>query len=212
MTNVTRWTPPEAPQRIELDDEGSYVFTEDEMDRLMPTAGAVIRAGRWDLHRAIVTYGGYRAVREMLARGPSYPRNAAISSSKAALRAAVREAQEEIGIDRRSMPKHLVSAFFFPGSAPERHAQAAATPNWGPQDLLDLGRTDIIRECNRRGGLQAAAQLLGLKISKARNKWEDIRPAAEEVWGYLLSSFGPTVPSDLPCPAAHYYKQEERIS
>lgn len=48
ITGRTTWEPPNLPQRIEMDDEGTYMVIEDEEDRVMPPrsklfAGVVTR-------------------------------------------------------------------------------------------------------------------------------------------------------------------------
>ena len=40
----------------------------------MPSAGSLIAAGRYDLHHAILAYGGYREVQARLDRRPAWPR------------------------------------------------------------------------------------------------------------------------------------------
>ena len=53
----------EAPcSQVALDDEGSFMLVEDELDRVMPSRRAVMDAGRYDLHHAIQYHGGYTQV------------------------------------------------------------------------------------------------------------------------------------------------------
>lgn len=63
ITGRTQWVRPEAPTKIPLDDDGTILFAEDERDRVMPSRSTVMSAGRYDLHHAIQSHGGYRAVR-----------------------------------------------------------------------------------------------------------------------------------------------------
>lgn len=69
-----RFGEPQAPLKLPLDDEGSFIWLEDEEDRVMPSESSVTSAGRYDLHHAILRNGGYRAVAELLDRRPSWPR------------------------------------------------------------------------------------------------------------------------------------------
>ena len=47
------------PMQIALDDDGSFMLVEDELDRVMPSRRLVMAAGRYDLHHAIQYHGGY---------------------------------------------------------------------------------------------------------------------------------------------------------
>jgi hypothetical protein len=38
----SQWHEPQPPQRIDLDDTGSFIVVEDEMDRVMPSKTSVI--------------------------------------------------------------------------------------------------------------------------------------------------------------------------
>ncbi len=48
--------------QIALDDDGSFMLVEDELDRVMPSRRSVMGAGRYDLHHAIQYHGGYTQV------------------------------------------------------------------------------------------------------------------------------------------------------
>lgn len=50
------------PEQIALDDDGSFMLVEDELDRVMPSRRLVMAAGRYDLHHAIQYHGGYTQV------------------------------------------------------------------------------------------------------------------------------------------------------
>ncbi|KAL4854923.1 Hexokinase-1 [Chlorella vulgaris] len=73
ITHRVSWEEPVLPQRIEIDDEGGYIMTEAEEDRVMPSRSAVHSAGRYDLHHAIMSHGGYLETGQELDRRPSWP-------------------------------------------------------------------------------------------------------------------------------------------
>lgn len=62
IINRRQWIKPQAPTRIPLDDEGTVLLAEDERDRVLPSHMELARAGRYDLHWAITSHGGYKAV------------------------------------------------------------------------------------------------------------------------------------------------------
>lgn len=62
VLRTTQWREPDAPERVSLDGGGTQLFLEDERSTVMPSRSAVQRAGRWDLHHAIMRHGGYRRV------------------------------------------------------------------------------------------------------------------------------------------------------
>lgn len=75
VTGKTRWEAPQSPQSIPVDDDGTFIFAEEEADRVMPSRSAVLAAGRFDLHHGIMYQGGYRAAAHALHRPHSWPRH-----------------------------------------------------------------------------------------------------------------------------------------
>ena len=67
VTGRISWERPTAPQRVALSEAaggGDWLVVEDERDRVVPSRRALMGAGRYDLHHAILFWGGYGAVRE----------------------------------------------------------------------------------------------------------------------------------------------------
>ena len=73
VTRRVRWTRPEMPELVPLDDEGSVLLAEGPDDRAMPSRNSLLAAGRYDLHSAVVAAGGYTQVAEDLDRWPAWP-------------------------------------------------------------------------------------------------------------------------------------------
>lgn len=76
VSQVTRqisWEEPTLPEAVTLDDSGTEIFAESDENRAMPSRSIVQASGRYDLHAAIMAYGGYRAVAKHLGRRPSWP-------------------------------------------------------------------------------------------------------------------------------------------
>ena len=46
MTHGISWEEPQLPELIPIDDEGSYLLTENEADRVVPSRRSVLAAGR----------------------------------------------------------------------------------------------------------------------------------------------------------------------
>lgn len=65
VTGRISWERPTPPQRVALSEEaggGDWLVVEDERDRVMPSRRTLMGAGRYDLHHAILFWGGYVAV------------------------------------------------------------------------------------------------------------------------------------------------------
>lgn len=75
VTGRSQWELPQSPQSIPLDDAGTFIFAEDDSDRVMPSRSAVLAAGRFDLHHGIMYNGGYRAAAAALDRPHTWPRH-----------------------------------------------------------------------------------------------------------------------------------------
>lgn len=75
VTGRTQWEAPHSPQSIPVDDAGTFIFVEEDADRVMPSRSAVLSAGRFDLHHGIMYQGGYRAAALELDRPHSWPRH-----------------------------------------------------------------------------------------------------------------------------------------
>ena len=75
VTGRTQWEAPQGPQSIPLDDAGTFIFAEEDADRVMPSRSAVLAAGRFDLHHGIMYQGGYKATALALDRPHTWPRH-----------------------------------------------------------------------------------------------------------------------------------------
>lgn len=75
VTGRMQWEVPQSPQSIPLDDAGTFIFAEEDADRVMPSRSAVLAAGRFDLHHGIMYQGGYKATAHALDRPHCWPRN-----------------------------------------------------------------------------------------------------------------------------------------
>lgn len=73
VTRRVQWSEPDVPEFVPLDDEGSVLLTEAPEDRAMPSRRTLLAAGRYDLHAAIMSAGGYTQVAEDLDRWPAWP-------------------------------------------------------------------------------------------------------------------------------------------
>lgn len=85
VTGRTQWELPQSPQRIPIDDAGTFLFAEDDADRVMPSRSAVLAAGRFDLHHGIMYQGGYQATAEALDRPHTWPRHKVLVTSQVAV-------------------------------------------------------------------------------------------------------------------------------
>ena len=209
-TRRVRWDTPIEPTTLEIDDCGTRIRTEGggggggddggrrrrssssssspfpSSERLMPGRAAVLAAGRYDLHHAIVYHGGYRAVQEMLSRSPAWPPSAAHDDPRdlsAELRAFARAA-------RRGRPRARSSASS--SSSPKSISSALQMPTMA--ELADAGRTDLVQAVVRAGGIRAAAALAGLAPRRPRLPGDVSAPAAsleaaaEEIRKFVFSS------------------------
>jgi len=159
VTRRMRWDPPILPQVVELDDEGSELFTDTDDDRAMPSRSAVLAAGRYDLHAAIVAAGGYGQVAEFLNRWPAWPPTERLKNIDV-LRDEIEEFMEEHDLSDEIMP-------------------TAA-------EFLDLGRPDIHQGILRAGGYRKAAGKLGYTTRrKQRGHWKDFELFCKELSLYI---------------------------
>lgn len=140
-TRRVKWDAPIAPAELAVDDAGTTVRVEDEAARLMPGRAAVLAAGRYDLHHAIVYHGGYRAVADALDRPPAWPPSAAFGGGGLA-----RELRAFATAGRRTRARVMPSAVA----------------------LADAGRQDLIQAIAAAGGFHAAADAAGLRTARRR--------------------------------------------
>ena len=208
-TRRVRWDAPIEPTTLEIDDCGTRIRIEGggegrrkgwsssssspsssspfpSAERLMPGRAAVLAAGRYDLHHAIVYHGGYRAVQEMLSRSPAWPPSAAHDDPRdlsAELRAFARAARRG-----RLRPKSASSS----SSSPSKPS-VLQMPTM--DELADAGRSDLVQAVVRAGGLRAAAAVAGLAPRRPRLPGDASAPAAsleaaaEEI-RKVVSSYG----------------------
>ena len=208
-TRRVRWDTPIEPATLEIDDCGTRIriegsggggnrngrggaggdrqnFSSSSSERLMPGRAAVLAAGRYDLHHAIVYHGGYRAVQEMLSRSPAWPPSAAHDDPRdlsAELRAFARAARRG-----RLRPKSASSS----SSSPSKPS-VLQMPTM--DELADAGRSDLVQAVVRAGGLRAAAAVAGLAPRRPRLPGDASAPAAsleaaaEEIRKFV-SSYG----------------------
>ena len=150
----------------------------------MPGRAAVLAAGRYDLHHAIVYHGGYRAVQEMLSRSPAWPPSAAHDDPRdlsAELRAFARAA-------RRGRPRAKSNA----SSSSSSKRPALQMPTMA--ELADAGRSDLVQAVVRAGGVRAAAAVAGLAPRRPRLPGDASAPAAsleaaaEEIRKFVFGS------------------------
>ena len=159
VTRRMRWDPPILPQVVELDDEGSELFTDTEDDRAMPSRSAVLAAGRYDLHAAIVAAGGYGQVGEFLNRWPAWPPTERLKNIDV-LKEEIEEFIEEHELPDKTMPKAA--------------------------EFLDLGRPDIHQGVLRAGGYTKTAKILGYTTRrKQRGHWKDFELFCKELNLYI---------------------------
>ena len=203
-TRRIRWDAPIEPATLEIDDCGTRIRIEgggdggggrswrggggsssSSSERLMPGRAAVLAAGRYDLHHAIVYHGGYRAVREVLSRSPAWPPSAAHDDPEdlsAELRAFARAA-------RRGRPRSLKNAS---SSSSSSKATVLQMPTLA--ELADAGRSDLVQAVVRAGGVRAAAAIAGLAPRRPRPPGDASAPAAsleaaaEEIRKFVASS------------------------
>lgn len=148
VTHSIRWEPPQLPELISIDDEGGYLLAENEEDRVVPSRTAVMAAGRYDLHQAIVSLGGYREVARLLGRRPAWPPSQHLRTLRS-LRAALREFAEECGGEKGVMPS--------------------------ASQLLEAGRGDIYQAVIRAGGFHPVAAKLQLRTRhRPVASWQDL--------------------------------------
>jgi len=152
VTAQVRFGEPQEPLKLPLDEDGSFVWVEDEEDRVMPSESSVKAAGRYDLHHAVLRHGGYSEVARSLDRRPSWPR-VDLERDAAMVAGAILSVAEENQLPRGVLPSVGM--------------------------LLDAGRADIAQAIVRVGGAANAAAMLGMQqIRNPRGYWDDPARAA----------------------------------
>ena len=184
-TRRVRWTPPVAPVTVALDDSGSAAIRVEDASssRAMPPRSAILAAGRYDLHHAVVYAGGYRAVGEALGRPPAWPPSAAHARPGALGRAlrAVATARARADADEVDGVATLTAATL-PAPAPPRRPLFMPTK----ADLLDAGRADLVAAVAAAGGFRAAAKAAGLALRrKPRGAAADLAAAAADLRAFM---------------------------
>ena len=169
-TRRVRWDAPFAPSELALDDSGAALRLEDEADRLMPGRAAVLAAGRYDLHHAIVYHGGYRAVGDALDRPPAWPPSRA-----------------------HRAPRALASELRAFAAAGRRARKVMPTVD----ELADAGRGDLLQAVVWAGGTRRAAEVAGLTTRRrAAGEMADLGAAAAALRAFAVSAgLGGTAPT-----------------
>ena len=212
-TRRVRWDTPIEPATLEIDDCGTRIriegsggggnrngrggaggdrqnFSSSSSERLMPGRAAVLAAGRYDLHHAIVYHGGYKAVQEMLSRSPAWPPSAAHDDPRdlsAELRSFARAAARR----RRSRRGLRNTSSSFSSSTSKSVLQMPTIA-----EMADAGRSDLVQAVVRAGGVRAAAAVAGLEPRRPRLPGDATAPAAslevaaEEIRKFVFETAG----------------------
>lgn len=162
ITHRINWERPVLPQRVAIDDEGGFILTEAEEDRVMPSRSAICAAGRYDLYHAILQHGGFTAAAELLHRRPAWPPTQHLAS----------------------LPRlrHELRAFLLETGLPVSRLPTAS-------QLADAGRGDLLQAIVRRGGFSATAAALGWTTQRRqRGAWQDTEAVAAELHRFILDS------------------------
>ena len=160
VTRQLRWTKPTPPQIIPLDDMGiNSIIVETEEDRAMPSRSSLLAAGRYDLHTAIVSQGGYAEVSDALNRWPAWPPTRKLRNIKT-LKSEIMKFIREHQLDKRFLP--------------------------AASDFLDLGRPDIHQVIVARfGGYKEVGRRIGLRSHRGGGvDWRDFDAVCREVTRY----------------------------
>lgn len=155
VTHRVRWSEPVLPEAVPLDDDGSVLFTDTYEDRAMPSRNALLAAGRYDLHSAIVNGGGYAVVAEELERWPAWPLTKHLQ-------------------DFKSFATE-VKEFCLEHSLPHRKLPSAS-------EFQCFGRPDLHQATLRHGGYTKVAHRLRWKTHRRpAGAWKDLNNAAAAV-------------------------------
>ena len=157
VTRQLRWTQPQLPQIIPLDDMGiDAIIIETEEDRAMPSRSSLLAAGRYDLHTAIVSQGGYVEVSNALDRWPAWPPTRKLRNLKT-LKSEINTFIREHHLDKRFLP--------------------------AASDFLDLGRPDIHQVIVARfGGYKEVGRRIGLRSHRGGGvDWRDFESVCAEM-------------------------------
>ena len=161
VTRRMKWTQPTLPRVVEIDDHGTELFIETEEDRAMPSRSALLAAGRYDLHGAIVAAGGYVHVAEMLDRWPAWPPTHRFKNTK------ILKSEIEDFIEEHELPKKILPS---------------------ASDFLNLGRPDVHQAILRAGGYSSVAtQIKFSNHRKQRGLWKDFDYVCQQVLEYVQS-------------------------
>lgn len=159
ITHKVSWEEPLLPQRVEIDEQGGYILTEAEEDRVMPSRSSLFAAGRYDLHHAILLHGGYTGASELLGRPPAWPPHRHLQSLPA-LRHELKEFIKETGLPAGRLP--------------------TAT------QLVDAGRGDLWQAVVHHGGFAATAAALGWTTQRRqRSAWACEHAVAAELRRFI---------------------------
>lgn len=155
VTHRVRWSEPILPETVPLDDEGSVLLTDSYEDRAMPSRSALLAAGRYDLHSAIVNCGGYAAVAEDLERWPAWPPTRHLQDFKS-FASEVKEFCLEHNLPQRKLPS--------------------------ASEFQCYGRPDLHQATLRHGGYSKVAHKLRWKTHRRpAGAWKDLPAAAAGV-------------------------------
>ncbi|KAL0035299.1 hypothetical protein WJX79_011035 [Trebouxia sp. C0005] len=138
VTGRTQWDLPQTPQRIPLDDAGTFIFAEADADRVMPSRSAVLAAGRFDLHHGIMYQGGYKATAAALDRPHTWPRHKKFNTA-----AQLAEELQAFNREERHPIGFIPTANALRGA--ERHDLLAGIRQYGPKYSAQPGSVPVGR-------------------------------------------------------------------
>ncbi|KAG2499535.1 hypothetical protein HYH03_002481 [Edaphochlamys debaryana] len=171
VSGRTTWRRPAPLKRLPAPAGGApgaggvrWVVAEPAANRVMPSQTAVLQAGRYDLHNAIVAHGGYTAVAQHLGRRVTWALSTRAYGSRATLRRQLAAAAEELGLPEGAMPTQ--------------------------RELQEAGRGALLAAVRRSGGFQAVAGSLRLRPRgrrRPRGHWDDPERLALELAAFAAS-------------------------
>ncbi|GAX80006.1 hypothetical protein CEUSTIGMA_g7445.t1 [Chlamydomonas eustigma] len=188
------------PGGSSLQDVRGLAERENAHDRVMPSSNMLMEVGRYDLHHAIVSQGGYLSVGHLLERRPPREGREPIIHSKQEL---IEEILWFVQQQKKEREQQSDEAEYLEASPCQARADEtleedeAAEPNvmtaksaFMPteREFLDSDRADIISAIRRYGGYKVVSELMGLQIHRRpRAFWKDINNVVEEVKSFVSS-------------------------
>ncbi|GAX79795.1 hypothetical protein CEUSTIGMA_g7235.t1 [Chlamydomonas eustigma] len=191
------------PGGLSLQDVRGLAERENAHERVMPSSNMLMEVGRYDLHHAIVSQGGYLSVGHLLERRPPREGREPIIHSKQELIEEIswfiqqQQQQQKKEREQQSDEAEYLEASPCQARADETLEEDKAEPNvmtaksaFMPteREFLDTDRADIISAIRRYGGYKVVSELMGLQIHRRpRAFWKDINNVVEEVKSFVSS-------------------------